>query len=174
MTAVPARGICIRFWYNSFGSQQGQLNLLERVSFESNSMLVYTLRPNLDVDWREAIIYRPNMGSYQFFLEAIVGNVTAGSYNIAIDDITSNEGMLDKKDIIFRRIGFCFLGPCPTQKFCDFESPDICGYVYDQSGNFNWTRHQGQTSSATTGPPYDHTTFTSQGMIVEYLSKTSQ
>ena len=55
------------------------------------------------------------------------------------------------------------LGPCPTRLFCDFESPDICNYVNDVSGNFNWTRHKGKTDSFETGPPYDHTTFTSEG-----------
>lgn len=59
------------------------------------------------------------------------------------------------------------LGNCPTRLYCDFESDDICGYTYDQSGNFNWTRYRGSTSSYGTGPSYDHTTFTSEGTTID-------
>ncbi len=72
---------------------------------------------------------------------------------------------------------FClFIGPCPLQRFCDFESDNICGYVHDTSGNFNWTRHRGSTFSLDTGPPYDHTTFTSEGyyMYIETSSPRKQ
>ncbi|CAF0847412.1 unnamed protein product, partial [Rotaria sordida] len=145
MTTITTRGLCLRFWYRAFGSKQGKLNLLQRASSEQNATLVYSTQPNLDIDWREAIVYRQTLGNYQFILEAIVGNRLADSDNIAIDDITTNEG------------------PCPIQRSCDFESQDICGYVNDPSGNFNWTRYRGQTSSTSTGPPYDHTTFTKEG-----------
>ncbi|UJR31098.1 hypothetical protein I4U23_018606, partial [Adineta vaga] len=151
MTSIPTRGICFRFWYRAYGSRQGKLNLLQKASNEQNATLVYSLRPNLDIDWREAIIYRETYGNYQFILEAIVGFVVADSDNIAIDDIVTKEG------------------PCPVQRFCDFESQDICGYTYDPSGTFNWTRNKGKTESWYTGPPYDHTTFTAEGyyMFIE-------
>ena len=148
MTSIPARGICFRFWYRAYGSKEGRLNVLQRAGNAENATLVYMVRPNLDIDWREAIVYRETYGNYQFILEAIVGNVLSGSDNIAIDDITTSEG------------------PCPVQRFCDFESSDICGYTNEPSGNFNWTRHQGSTGSWYTGPPYDHTTFTKEGRAI--------
>ncbi|CAF3769976.1 unnamed protein product, partial [Adineta steineri] len=151
MTSIPTRGICFRFWYRAYGSKQGKLNLLQKAANGVNSTLIYSVRPNLDIDWREVMVYRETFGNYQFILEATVGNVIADSDNIAVDDITSSEG------------------PCPMQRFCDFESSDICGYTDDPSGTFNWTRNRGTTGSWYTGPPYDHTTYTSEGyyMYVE-------
>ncbi|CAF4840990.1 unnamed protein product, partial [Rotaria sp. Silwood1] len=143
--SITNRGLCFRFWHRAFGSKQGKLNLLQRTSNQQNTTLIYSIRLNLDIDWREAFVYREILGDYQFILEGIVGNKFTDLDNIAIDDITTNEG------------------PCSTQRFCDFESQDICGYVHDPSGNFNWTRYRGQTSSTSTGPPYDHTTFTEEG-----------
>jgi len=93
MTSITTRGICFRFWYRAYGSRQGKLNLLQQASNEVNATVVYSLRPNLDIDWREAIVYRGTVGNYQFILEGIVGNVVANSDNIAIDDITTSEGI---------------------------------------------------------------------------------
>lgn len=93
MTTIPARGICFRFWYRAFGSKQGKLNLLQKSSTEQNRTLVYSVRPNLDIDWREAMVYRNTIGNYQFYLEGILGDVITDSDNIAIDDITTSEGM---------------------------------------------------------------------------------
>ena len=39
---------------------------------------------------------------------------------------------------------------------CDFEK-DICNWVQDKTDRFDWTRAQGPTSSASTGPIVDHT-----------------
>jgi hypothetical protein len=93
MTSITNRGICFRFWYRAYGSKQGKLNLLQQASNEVNATIIYSLRPNLDIDWREAIVYRETLGNYQFILEGIVGNVLAGSDNIAVDDITTSEGI---------------------------------------------------------------------------------
>lgn len=94
MTSVPRAGICFRFWYRAFGSKQGKLNLLQKSSSEQNLTLIYSVRPNLDIDWREAMVYRNTLGNYQFYLEAILGDVLTDSDNIAIDDITTSEGIL--------------------------------------------------------------------------------
>ena len=49
---------------------------------------------------------------------------------------------------------------------CHFESPSICGFTQDISGQdvFNWTRHAGPTTSSNTGPQVDHSTGTKAGM----------
>ncbi|KAL4232405.1 hypothetical protein ACF0H5_009973 [Mactra antiquata] len=45
-----------------------------------------------------------------------------------------------------------------TQTYCGFEDPDLCGFIQENgTDNFNWTRTQGRTPSANTGPSYDHT-----------------
>jgi hypothetical protein len=94
MTTILTNGICFRFWYRAYGSKQGKLNVLEQASGEQNPTLIYTVRPNLDIEWREAIIHRETAGNYQFILESILGEVLIDSDNIAIDDITTSEGRL--------------------------------------------------------------------------------
>ena len=49
-------------------------------------------------------------------------------------------------------INFAATGPFN----CDFET-NFCQYLKDGSAQFNWTRSQGYTHSAGTGPGYDHT-----------------
>ena len=92
VTSISSRGICFRFWYRVYGSKQGRLNLLQKATIEVNSTLVYTIRGNQDIDWREAIIYRGTTGNYQFILEATAPSQFSGYDNIAVDDITTNEG----------------------------------------------------------------------------------
>ena len=99
MTTVTSRGTCFRFWYRAYGSRLGRLNLLQRASNEQNTTIVFTTRGDQELDWREAIVYRPTTGNYQFILEGQVGNVVAGSDNIAIDDITTNEGTDSHRDV---------------------------------------------------------------------------
>jgi len=93
MTTILTNGICFRFWYRAYGSKQGKLNLLQKSLTEPNQTLIYSVRPNLDIDWREAMVYRDTLGNYQFYLEAILGEVFTDSDNIAIDDITTSEGI---------------------------------------------------------------------------------
>lgn len=153
VTSIQQQGICFRFWYRVYGSKQGQLNVLQQQFGQTNRTLIYTVRPNLDIDWREAMVYRDTVGTYQFLLEAIAGEMLVDSDNIAVDDLTTSEG------------------PCPSQRFCDFESETICGYTYDSSATFDWIRHQGSTTTWYTGPPYDHTTFSSEGIdnIIDFF-----
>jgi hypothetical protein len=68
------------------------LNVLQKKFDDTNTTLIYTIRPNLDIDWREAMVYRDTLGNYQFILEAIAGSILVDSDNIAIDDLTTSEG----------------------------------------------------------------------------------
>lgn len=92
ITSIPQQGICFRFWYRAYGSKQGQLNVLQQQFGSNNQTLIYTVRPNLDIDWREAMVYRNTFGNYQFLLEAVAGDVLVDSDNIAVDDLTTSEG----------------------------------------------------------------------------------
>jgi hypothetical protein len=51
---------------------------------------------------------------------------------IAIDDISFDDGACNKA-------------------ICDFETPEICGYLNDPAGDFDWTRNKGPTASFGTG-----------------------
>lgn len=46
---------------------------------------------------------------------------------------------------------------------CTFEDANICGYTQGKRDNFDWTRANGKTASANTGPPQDHTYGTAAG-----------
>ena len=47
---------------------------------------------------------------------------------------------------------------CPTIGFfnCDFEK-DTCGFSFETTGYYNWTRRAGKATTALTGPSVDHT-----------------
>jgi hypothetical protein len=64
------------------------------------------------------------------------------------------------------------LSSCPAQQYCDFESPAICNYQHDVTGDFKWTRNKGQTDSYNTGPPFDHTYQTGEGYYM-YIETSS-
>ncbi|XP_033752686.1 MAM and LDL-receptor class A domain-containing protein 2-like [Pecten maximus] len=40
---------------------------------------------------------------------------------------------------------------------CDFEDGEWCGWEQDQTDDFDWSRHSGQTTTGRTGPDFDHT-----------------
>ena len=65
--------------------------------------------------------------------------------DIALDDITVRDGQ------------------CPAQVQCSFEDVKLCGWSNIHGDNFDWTRANGYTASANTGPPFDHTYGTKQG-----------
>ena len=74
--------------------------------------------------------------------EVVVGNGARGT--VALDNIFFDDGACVKN-------------------ICDFETPDICGYINDATGKFNWTRNKGPTTSFDTGPSVDHTLGTALG-----------
>lgn len=92
LTSINTRGICFRFWYRVYGSGRGRLNLYQRATIDSNSTIIYSIRGNQDIDWREALVYRGTAGNYQFILEAVTGSSIGNFDNIAVDDITTSEG----------------------------------------------------------------------------------
>nr|XP_026692074.1 uncharacterized protein LOC104266090 isoform X2 [Ciona intestinalis] len=52
---------------------------------------------------------------------------------------------------------------------CNFELPDICGFIDDTNDDFDWSRNNGSTQSSDTGPSLDHTLATDAGyyMFIE-------
>lgn len=51
----------------------------------------------------------------------------------------------------------------PTQYDCTFDRNNICSWSQDHTDVFDWTVKKGSTSSAFTGPSFDHTTSSSNG-----------
>ena len=59
-------------------------------------------------------------------------------------------------------------GQCPPQALCTFDDPSMCGWRNIHGDNFDWTRSNGGTVSAGTGPRNDHTYGTTQGIGFSY------
>lgn len=74
------------------------------------------------------------------FNDCIFNNMISptGIQDIAIDDLVSKTSA------------------CPISTYCDFESPDLCGFYNSPMAIFNWTQFRGASPSFLTGPPYDH------------------
>ena len=58
---------------------------------------------------------------------------------------------------------FCLILESPLD--CDFEA-GMCNYDHEEMTHFQWLIHSGQTTTAGTGPPYDHT---KKKMLGHYL-----
>ncbi|CAF0808194.1 unnamed protein product, partial [Brachionus calyciflorus] len=140
---VRSTGYCFKFWYHMYGSTINTLNIKLRNELTRNESIVWTKKLNQGNKWRYGQIFVKEPSNYIFVIEGITGNGQTG--DIAIDDILANTG------------------PCPTTKFCDFESDDLCGFTNYPLAKFEWTRHKGSTETSFTGPSYDHTTLTPNG-----------
>lgn len=55
---------------------------------------------------------------------------------------------------------------------CQF-STGFCGWTQSTTDDFDWTRKQGSTQSAGTGPPSDHTGGQYQACVILYLKAGS-
>ena len=56
----------------------------------------------------------------------------------------------------------CISAAAPSAFDCDFET-NLCSWTQDPGDDFDWTRIQGSTASAYTGPQFDHTTLSIYG-----------
>jgi len=88
--------------------------------------------------------------SQQVVFEGRRGVSWAG--DIALDDISMQDGQ------------------CPVQLQCSFEDTNLCGWKNVHGDNFDWTRANGYTASVGTGPSFDHTTGTSNGVCFLHSS----
>ena len=89
--------------------------------------------------------------------------ILTSSYNIATYQLKVLAGKLPSST----RVSFAFfLGP--TGYGCNFET-NFCTWTKDASAPFNWTRHQGSTSSLDTGPASDHTLKNCKFRYLSYL-----
>lgn len=62
-----------------------------------------------------------------------------------------------------------------VQTWCDFESPDLCGWTQDPHHNFDWSRRNFQTPSGNvgTGPSFDHTLGPGRGGYYMFIESSS-
>ena len=142
---------CLEFWYQ----MNGQVNSALSVSLlnKSNRLLIWNRKSNIADTWSHAYVRVPNNLTNNWLeFDGDVSNAYNGY--IAIDEVR------------------LIIGQCPTTQFCDFETPDICNYQHDPTGQFKWTRNRGSTDSVNTGPSFDHTYQTKEGYYM-YIETSS-
>ncbi|KAK0068562.1 MAM and LDL-receptor class A domain-containing protein 2, partial [Biomphalaria pfeifferi] len=142
---------CFTFWYHMYGTSVNSLDV-QLWGTDNRFKQAWQRIGTQGNVWKQASINIGGGGTNiaptaMVVLEAAQGSSFDG--DIAIDDINLVPGMCSSSS--------------GSLIDCDFESPDICGYLQDTMDVFDWTRASGGTDSYNTGPTNDHTYKTSAG-----------
>ena len=170
LSAVPAKGTCLQFWYHMYGLDIGTLNVVQKTTSGSKSEnILWTLQGQQGNKWLNGKVSLSKVPSSDFWIifEGIRGTGYRG--DIAIDDILITSGDCTTFPANADPNPVTTSVPTATTQFtlpptiapslynCDFES-GFCNYTQEHITDiFNWTRHQGGTYSGGTGPTADHT-----------------
>eukprot|EP00057_Strongylocentrotus_purpuratus_P018295 XP_011672769.1 PREDICTED: MAM and LDL-receptor class A domain-containing protein 1-like [Strongylocentrotus purpuratus] len=142
--------LCLHFWYHMFGREVGTLNVLTRRESAGPSdigSVLWTRSGQVGDQWMSGTLVVGEPDSFRLVFQGIVYGHEG---DIAIDDISM------------------YSGDCQRTLSCEFEDPQICGYVQDTIGDdFDWTFWSGDTPTSNTGPSVDVTYGTSFGGKVE-------
>ncbi|RDD40325.1 MAM and LDL-receptor class A domain-containing protein 2 [Trichoplax sp. H2] len=185
-------GCIMRFWYNMLGPDVGSLTVSTRTSYTGSMSQQWSKSGNQGPSWIKASVNLPtSSAAYQVVITGKVGPSFQG--DIAIDDISFTPGCkfggvlpgqptasptpagqcttfsCDAGSKCLAMSSICnFVTECSDGSdeancgSCTFETGQ-CGWQNSYTDNFNWTRRQGSTPSISTGPSYDHTTFSTSG-----------
>ncbi|XP_033751986.1 MAM and LDL-receptor class A domain-containing protein 1-like [Pecten maximus] len=144
-------GECLRFYMFMTGTPHATLSVYTR-SASGTEISVWTRTDNVQGNtWVPQEVTLTSQSKFQVIIEALRGS--SSTSDIAIDDLTISPGT------------------CRRAGACNFEQ-GLCGYTNLQGDQFDWTRGQGNSPSAYTGPSVDHTTGTTNGhyMFIESSS----
>lgn len=122
-------GLCIRFWYNMYGADIGNLTVIAQEDLQpNNSLRLWSMSGNQGQGWKVAevsvpghIIWTYNMRVY---IQGTLGNGYYG--DIAIDDIGSTTGIC-----------------VPDKLSCNFEK-DLCEWTQGELADLEWVRYTGR------------------------------
>jgi hypothetical protein len=127
---------CFEFWYHMYGADITALNIY-LLQHDQLSAPVWSRSKNQGDQWLRGELRIPRLKeSYNIIFEGVRGRYPLGV--IGLDDV--------------RLLPSC---PARENRFCDFESEDICGYT-TSDGAIKWTRQLATDNSE--GPDTDHTT----------------
>ena len=123
---------------------------------------MWSLSGSQGQDWKHGFVPIQLNGRYQIVIEGVRGKSFEG--DIALDDI----GVLPTDGCILQPID-----ADPVQIFqqaiaCGFEE-NFCRWKFDPAGNFNWTRHTGNTPSVDTGPSTGKEIRNMESKVYKYL-----
>eukprot|EP00794_Sanderia_malayensis_P017044 gene17044-18759_t len=162
---------CLTFWYHMYGSDIGSLNVIYKVPTGSvKETLIWNLtgqqHPSQGSPWSFASVPLRSSSEHSIIFEGVIGGGYRG--DISIDDVQITSQSCTVQPPKANPNGPPSPRPStpypvttptsiPTGPFnCNFET-NFCQYDQDGSARFNWTRWQGYTHSAGTGPSFDHT-----------------
>jgi len=166
IATATANHKCLSFWYNMHGANMGTLNVGMKM-FDGSLVTRWTLSGDQGSVWKfgRVSINMPN--PYKVFFEGVVGGIAG---DIAIDDVNVANGWCayspanaqpasvttTQPPTTASTAATATPPPNPQSVTCDFEA-GLCSWTQLHDDNFDWTRHQGSTSSTNTGPSGDHT-----------------
>ncbi|XP_034146822.1 MAM and LDL-receptor class A domain-containing protein 2 isoform X3 [Esox lucius] len=161
---------CLRFWYHMYGHATAMaLNVYQLDQHETNKKLWSEVN-NQGATWFPAEVDVNIDGSFRIIMEAIRGSNHWS--DVAFDDISIHHGPCSSKsDMSETSIPPSFEGGAVTPNSvcnldCDFKL-DLCGFTQLLTDVFDWTRHNGSTPTAFTGPSADHTTGSGHYLYIE-------
>nr|XP_054750330.1 MAM and LDL-receptor class A domain-containing protein 1-like [Lytechinus pictus] len=140
VTAGP-QGICASWWYHMKGADINKLEV-----WRDGSTKEWVRVGHQGPDWRQGQIYLNGIFAVTF--QGYKGDGSRGA--IALDDITLSSGK------------------CPSQRMCDFEHGEWCGFDQDMMDGGDWNVEPNDFTSLdlTYGPDADHTYGTSLGHFI--------
>ncbi|XP_063956689.1 MAM and LDL-receptor class A domain-containing protein 1-like [Lytechinus pictus] len=145
---------CLTFWFHLYGVAIGKLEVLVYDTVSKQSSSVWTEFSHSEMGWHYGRASLTANHPYQIVIKATLGDGDNG--DIAVDDLT----VLDEA--------------CSRPGFCDFEN-GRCGWSNEkEKDQKDWLRNNGATSSPFTGPSFDHTTGTDQGMYMYFEADSDQ
>ncbi|XP_071486324.1 MAM and LDL-receptor class A domain-containing protein 1-like [Diadema antillarum] len=168
------------FGYNSYTTPEvgpsGSRCQIQFYYFMSNSTDLLELRAYL-VDGEQLFLARGTESPGVWQLGAAYVGARDGRFEVSFDHVYLNA--LEPFSYTIALDGISFLDcdanlTLAADLNCTFEQ-DTCGYIQPSSpeDDFDWTRIQGSTASAQTGPRYDHTTGSGYYVYIETSGVTA-
>jgi hypothetical protein len=153
----------ISFWIHMGGNIESQLNL-------------YFTNVSYHLDYEILQVINGPLGKYWKNYEIPIGKFPA-NYQLEIISFPEEDNFGFYSDIALDDIEFIFCSPkvniVDQTLNCDFEN-GFCSYFFDPTSDFKWIRSTGSTSSANTGPSFDHTTGIGYYSFIETSSPQSK
>ncbi|XP_072014869.1 MAM and LDL-receptor class A domain-containing protein 1-like [Amphiura filiformis] len=126
--------MCIDFWYHMYGDGIGTLNVYIKIAGQLGTPVWQRIGTRKDRWYRGQILHLPN-DDFQVSYEGVVGDSYLG--DIALDDLS------------------IYYGNCEGTQSCEFQDSTLCGYIQDDTDDFEWTVLSGATPTNNTGPTVD-------------------
>ncbi|XP_067654295.1 MAM and LDL-receptor class A domain-containing protein 1-like isoform X2 [Haliotis asinina] len=186
LTIPSGQSKCLLFYYTMYGEHVNNLNVYGKTHTTRNR--IWSRHGNQGTDWIEARISLPEGTDFQVVIEAVRGDGEKG--DIFIDDIKLIDGSCSQQVIPTNgktpaattattkptssspRTSTTYVSPSSKPVTCNFDN-DMCSWIQMKNDDFDWTRHQGTTSSYGTGPHGDHTTGKGYYLYTEVSGQTA-